>query len=264
MDTEADGRWMTFGELAAERGINKASAHRLVRRHKWRRQTDNRGTVRVLVPLDWLEAQGDRPSDSPTANPSDNSPAINALEAAIATLREQLDTAKGLIEAERIRADRAEQARDVEQHTTERRIEAERNRADRAEQGRDAADKRAVLAEGRADRAEQASAAELHTAKGWIETERTRADSERSRADRAEQGRDGERTRADALRERIDALQSQLAEAHVHADQARADAQEATRAAEAVRAIAEARKPKGLLAVIRAAWRGDRTVWWGE
>jgi hypothetical protein len=40
-DTD-DGRWMTFAELAAARGISKASAIKLVRRHGWRRQHDRR------------------------------------------------------------------------------------------------------------------------------------------------------------------------------------------------------------------------------
>jgi hypothetical protein len=44
-------RRMTYAELAAVRGISALSAERLVRRHKWPRQTGNDGVVRVLVPL---------------------------------------------------------------------------------------------------------------------------------------------------------------------------------------------------------------------
>jgi hypothetical protein len=45
-DTDGD-RWMTLVELAEARGISKASAARLVRRHRWRRQTDNTRRVRA-------------------------------------------------------------------------------------------------------------------------------------------------------------------------------------------------------------------------
>jgi len=38
---------MTLVELAEARGISKASAARLVRRHRWRRQTDNTRRVRA-------------------------------------------------------------------------------------------------------------------------------------------------------------------------------------------------------------------------
>ena len=44
-------RRMTYAELATVRGISALSAERLVRRHKWPRQTGNDGVVRVLVPL---------------------------------------------------------------------------------------------------------------------------------------------------------------------------------------------------------------------
>jgi hypothetical protein len=49
-----DGRWLTYPELAAVRGIDKPSAIRLATRKKWRRQRDNRRVVRVLVPSEWL------------------------------------------------------------------------------------------------------------------------------------------------------------------------------------------------------------------
>jgi hypothetical protein len=49
-----DGRWLTYPELAAVRGIDKPSAIRLATRKKWRRQRDNCRIVRVLVPPEWL------------------------------------------------------------------------------------------------------------------------------------------------------------------------------------------------------------------
>lgn len=53
---------MTLAQLADARGISKASATRMVRRHKWRRQPGNDGLVRVLVP----PGQAERPpADAP-------------------------------------------------------------------------------------------------------------------------------------------------------------------------------------------------------
>ena len=36
--TPGEGRWLTYRQIADLRGISKASAERLVRRHRWRRQ----------------------------------------------------------------------------------------------------------------------------------------------------------------------------------------------------------------------------------
>jgi hypothetical protein len=98
-------RWVTLRELAEIRGISQHSAARLVRRHGWRRQRDNQGRVRALVPpeaLDKPSAGPDGSSDSPSAGPE----ALTAAIAPVVTLlREQLDHERG-------RADRAEAARD--------------------------------------------------------------------------------------------------------------------------------------------------------
>lgn len=51
---EEDARWVTKVELAKFRGISIASADRLVRRQKWRRQRGNDKRARILVPLSWL------------------------------------------------------------------------------------------------------------------------------------------------------------------------------------------------------------------
>jgi hypothetical protein len=52
-----DGQWLTLAELADARHTNQDSATRLVRRHtQWRRQRDNQGHVRVLVPTEALRA----------------------------------------------------------------------------------------------------------------------------------------------------------------------------------------------------------------
>jgi len=186
----ADGgdsaRWMTFAELGAARGISKASAIKLIRRHGWRRQRDNQGHVRALVPLTWAEREGDGEPDSPAGSPPDVSPdagvvagALAALKTAVMTLREQLDAANA--------------------------------RAERAE----------------------------------------------TRADRAEASITGERQRADVLRDRLDAAKAQVAAAEAAAEQERAEAQVAQDAAEALQRADDARRARGLLSRLRAAWRGE-------
>jgi hypothetical protein len=73
VEDTGDGRWLTYSELATIRGINRASAVKLVQRERWRRSTGNdRGkTVRTLVPEEWLQpakesaaSSGDLPAGS--------------------------------------------------------------------------------------------------------------------------------------------------------------------------------------------------------
>jgi hypothetical protein len=101
MDTQADGpaveQWLTLAELAAARGTSKASAARLVRRHKWRRQPGNDGHVRVLVPVE----KADRPTDRPADGPADTAGAFVVIQAALAAQ-----------ERAEARADRAESRAD--------------------------------------------------------------------------------------------------------------------------------------------------------
>jgi hypothetical protein len=150
-DMTEDGRWMTYAQIADLRGISKASAERLVRRHRWRRQADNEGRVRAYVPLTWADqAQDDAPdimADIPPDIRPDTSHAINALQTAIGALQQQLDR-------ERDRADRAEAAEArsigiIDGFRIER--DAERARADRAEQGREGERSRADVLRDRID-----------------------------------------------------------------------------------------------------------------
>jgi hypothetical protein len=59
------GRWLSYSELAGERGISRQSAVRLVRR-QWRRQMGNDGEARVFVPADHLP--GVTPPDNGTGH----------------------------------------------------------------------------------------------------------------------------------------------------------------------------------------------------
>ena len=238
-----DGIWMTKAQLAAVRRISVASADRLIRRQGWRKHPGNDGRARVLVPADWAISRTSSPMEAPPADPTDDqserpaasvanptdtesSPtditnAISALEAAVSTLREQLAAAM--------------------------------SRADQAEADRGAA---IVLADQSVTLAKDAAA----------------------RADRAEQGRDGERTRADAERTRADGLADQLRVAQVEFAKAEAEgdalavetaeltaqvkaAQIARAEAEAdaaeLRRVEAARRGRGRLARVLAAWRGN-------
>jgi hypothetical protein len=81
------------------------------------------------------------------------------------------------------------------------------------------------------------------------------------RAERAEAGRDAERARADALRTTIDELKAgQTLMTDMHARKlavAKHDALAAQQAAAELRRAEAARKARGLVARLRAAWRGE-------
>jgi len=99
-DEAADSRWMSYQELAEARRITTSSAIRLVLRRGWRRQQDNQGNMRALVPPKWWE-------------PAPNL-AMAELEASVAALRERVEAAERVARTERERASRAELARKAE------------------------------------------------------------------------------------------------------------------------------------------------------
>jgi hypothetical protein len=191
-DSGDDGQWLTYGELARIRGIDRHSAVKLVTRHRWRRQKDNRGVLRILVPAEWAVSRdkgtdeaADKGTDTGTDEGTDIARAISALQEAVATLREQLANAN-------------------------------------------------------------------------------------ERADHAETGRDAERARADALADRVHVMQVELAKAEAEGNSltietaeltaqvkaAKAEAREAQDRAEAAERADAARRGRGRLARLRAAWRG--------
>jgi hypothetical protein len=172
-DEDREGRWLTYGELAALRRIDRHSAVKLVTRHRWRRQKDNRGVLRVLVPTEWTmskdkgpdigsDAAMDRGTDGGTDKGTDTDAfetALAAIEAAhaseVAGLRGQVDAAAAALAGERMRADTADADR--------RAAEARADRAlARADQERLAADR--FRGEAEAVRGELAQAVERRTA----------------------------------------------------------------------------------------------------
>jgi hypothetical protein len=120
-DPGEEGRWLTYKELAESRQIDRHSAVKLVLKHGWRRQRDNRNVLRILVPVEWTLPRGRgmpkttdpaMPQGMPEGVPqgTDFTRAINVLEAALGTLREQLERAEQGRDGAIARADRAESA----------------------------------------------------------------------------------------------------------------------------------------------------------
>jgi hypothetical protein len=107
-----DIRWLSYAQIAAARGISRASAVRMARRAKWRRQTNNAGVVTVAVPVSYLERDQDNPEGSPKDRPGDrpgeSHEGIAALARAITALQADATVLRAAVEREAGRADRAE------------------------------------------------------------------------------------------------------------------------------------------------------------
>ncbi len=96
-DDTSDGQWVTYGELAKARNIERRAAVRLAQRRRWRRQAGNDGLTRVLVPPDWLKPV-DRARDVTRDDAGDDAPldataqvdAVEVLQRALTMLGEQL------------------------------------------------------------------------------------------------------------------------------------------------------------------------------
>ena len=130
-DAGTGGRWMTYDELAAMRGIKRIGAVRLVQRYKWRRQAGNDGRARVLVPHDSLQpvrgTDAGTSAPAPVTHTSAGSAAGNdtgtsttlmagalaALETAVLSLTERASVAERRADEAGARAERAEADRDA-------------------------------------------------------------------------------------------------------------------------------------------------------
>lgn len=108
-----DVRRLTYAELAAVRGISRASAERLVRRKHWPRQVGNDGITRVTVPLAEIGgAAPDNEADNHLGHPaSDKADRASVVTPDIlAAIREVISPLATALEHERARADRLEVA----------------------------------------------------------------------------------------------------------------------------------------------------------
>jgi chromosome segregation ATPase len=241
--------WLTYAQAAKRFGMSTDAVRMRVNRLGWRTQPGNDGRTLIFVPDD----AAIEPRTRSPARSDEHSPAQGAEIVRLTTLLAAADA----------RVEKADQRAEL----AEKRVEQAENRTNMADIDRRAADARADAATARGDAAE-------------------------GRADRAEQGRDGERRRADALRDRLDVLQAQFAaaqrasadvqasrtEAEERAGRAENDvfelkgqivaaqaaAEQAGREAEAARQATHAfldedaaRRRLGVLARLRAAWRGE-------
>ena len=149
---DAGIRWMSYVDIAAARGVSVASATRMARRKKWRRQPGNGPAVLVAVPLAELTRTEPRtkialPGQSPgqlalsslDSHPGQiglPSPDIEAVvrgfEAAIAALGQRAESEAmalhGQIAAAERRADQAEAALAAERAEATRFREADKVR----------------------------------------------------------------------------------------------------------------------------------------
>ena len=149
-DESADSRWMSYAELAEARRITTPSAIRLVLRRGWRRQQDNQGVMRALVPPQWTE-----PAAGRNLEPDEHLiQAIATLETTVAALSDRAEAAERAAETERERANRAEVARRAEYS----RADLLRERIDNLRA--DLADAEAAVEMARSEAMEAAQAAE--------------------------------------------------------------------------------------------------------
>ncbi len=138
-DVEPGSRWLTHRQLAEIRGISTASAIKLALRHGWRKQKDNRGTVRCLVPPEWASpkdtqamASADERADTGADKSSEISFLRGAYEAALEAKKAQIDALEGQIEA--LKGEIVSKTALIESFEAEREgLLAAQARADRAE-----------------------------------------------------------------------------------------------------------------------------------
>ena len=277
--------WLTYAEAGARFGVSAEAVRQLAMRRKWPRRRPNDdpfGRVQVLIP-DHTEIKPRTGVQHPDERPSDARPIA------------ELDTQRDALEHERERADRAEMTADLERERADQaeilRQQATQ-RAEAADADRRAADTRVAeaeadrrVAEARADderarsdalreRLEamqaqlamaEAEAKAAHDRAGMSGEQQAaaeqRAAADRERADRTEASAAHERQSfldVEVLtRRELDTLREQLAEAEKGREVAEAAVLQAARTADEALQIAAARQRLGLVARLRAAWRGD-------
>jgi hypothetical protein len=256
-----DGQWMTYSQIAARRGISKGSAERLVRRHRWRRQVDNQGLARALVPPSWLEV--DRPDVLPDIREDvtpdvfpDITPAGMALETAISGLVARAERAEGEADRERQRAERAEEQRDQAVDNAAAasvRAEALRDRIEEVQARLAAAEADAKAANERAAHEHE----NLLDAEGRVRWAEEGREAEHERAENLQAERILVEERAGRAENQVFEMQAQVAAAQAAAEEAGRKAEEARRAAQAILEEDAARRRLGLLARLGRALRGE-------
>jgi hypothetical protein len=197
------GRWMTYDELAAARGIDHLSAVKLALRHGWRKQRDKYRVARVCVPSEWAIPRPVEGSDDGADTGADSTLGSRSFEAAERVRR-----------ATEARAKQSDQARAVERSMWRERLARERERAEHVE-GEcarlltvvDGFKTRLAAEKVRAD----AAVSRAHAAESDRVAAEAQADAERSRADVLDQAVADESARAETLKEQAEAAEAALA-----------------------------------------------------
>ncbi len=264
------GRWLTYAELAEVRSIARESAVRMAQRNHWPRRRNNRGEALVLVPDGTLppdNAGDDLPGGMSSPPPDIAASALAVLADAVAALREQLDAANA--RAERAEAGRADLQHDLDaaketQRAAEGIADTERQRADelRAEIEALSAEMEMVRRE-----AEQAVAEERGRAEQFseqIDAGHREVDAARAAAQAAERALAEERERAAQAEQRAEAqtqgrgaAETEAGELRAEVERLRAAQERAVQAADVLTQAEAARKARGVLARLRAVWRGE-------
>ena len=120
--------WLTYRALAGRLGVSVEAARRRALRGKWQRVAGNDGATLVMPPPEAFAAAPLTPTPDVSPTVPDNAATIKALEAHVATLKEQLAAAEARAEkqAAELGADLA-----AERARTEKAIAAFRALADR-------------------------------------------------------------------------------------------------------------------------------------
>jgi hypothetical protein len=222
---------MTYREIAAARGITHAAAIRLVQRHRWqKREGSNDGLAHVLVPHDAVQPTPPvgRPRRANPASPSSRPatfPDTDAFETALAAIE---GAHVGEIVVLQEQADTAERARTAAQALADQAL--------------------ATVAQ---------LTARMDTAVSIADRATSMAADAVARADRSEAAIAGERARADAMRDRVAVREADLALIRAALDQTQAEARKAHAEVETLRRADAEREARGLVARLRAAWRGE-------
>ena len=238
--------WLSYAQAGDLLGLSPEAVRHRARRNSWRTQPGNDGRTLVMIPDEDVAVASSRP------------PVHTADRAPVRTPDHEAEIARAHARAERAdeRADEAAKRADVALALADRtlsqladvtaRMDQERQRADTLHQGLAVAEM--AITELRVDleaARQQAEAAEIARAEAAVGVTEAR-----DRRDEALRQAEAAEMQAEADRSVVERLQLE----HAAAD---AIAAEAVRTAEQFLQVDAARKGRGRLARLRAAWRGE-------
>ena len=261
------GEWLTYAQMGERFGLSADAVRMRAHRLGWRTQPGNDGRTLVLVPEDAAVQPRARSGTRSGERAPEGSPEQIEDGARSAAAEGRAMLAEQRAEQAEQRADQAEKRAGVAD--SDRR--AAETRADAADADRRAAEARADALreriEGLLTKLATAEAdAKAANDRVWASHEQLaaverRADAERERADRAEAATAHERQEfldVEVLtRRELDTLRERLAAAEQGREVAEAAVLQAAQTADEVLQTAAARQRLGLVARLKAAWRGQ-------